>query len=138
VLRLLEALRIYGANHHGELPHQLADVTEVPVPDDPITGAAFGYRREGEKAFLEGPMFRDVPLNYEITMIDPSSHSMIGGRRIPDPRKRPERPGSAGKGIADRMRQPWRFRLRSLFIVTTFLAIGLGMIAWLDRAWIGM
>ena len=37
---------------------------------------------------------------------------------------------------------PWircrcRFRLRSLFIATTFLAVVQGMIAWLDRAWIG-
>jgi hypothetical protein len=32
---------------------------------------------------------------------------------------------------------PVRFTLRTLFIVTTFLAIVLGMIAWLDRAWIG-
>jgi hypothetical protein len=31
---------------------------------------------------------------------------------------------------------PWRFTLRSLFIVTTFLAVALEMIAWLDRAWI--
>jgi hypothetical protein len=36
-----------------------------------------------------------------------------------------------------RTRWPWRFTLRSLFITTTFLAIVLGMIAWLDRAWIG-
>jgi hypothetical protein len=33
--------------------------------------------------------------------------------------------------------QPWRFTLRHLFIMTTFLAVLLGMIAWLDRAWIG-
>jgi hypothetical protein len=26
---------------------------------------------------------------------------------------------------------------RSLFIATTFLGVVLGMIAWLDRAWIG-
>jgi hypothetical protein len=32
---------------------------------------------------------------------------------------------------------PWRFNLCSLFIATTFLAVVLGMIAWLDRAWIG-
>jgi hypothetical protein len=32
---------------------------------------------------------------------------------------------------------PWRFTLRSLFVLTTFLAVVLGMIAWLDRAWIG-
>jgi hypothetical protein len=30
-----------------------------------------------------------------------------------------------------------RFSLRSLFIATTFPAVVLGMIAWLDRAWIG-
>jgi hypothetical protein len=36
-----------------------------------------------------------------------------------------------------RLRWPWRFTLRSLFVVTTFLAAVLGMIAWLDRAWIG-
>jgi hypothetical protein len=34
-------------------------------------------------------------------------------------------------------RVKYRFGLRSLFIVTTFLAVVLGMIAWLDRAWIG-
>jgi hypothetical protein len=32
---------------------------------------------------------------------------------------------------------PWRFTLRSMFALTTFLAVVLGMIAWLDRAWIG-
>jgi hypothetical protein len=36
-----------------------------------------------------------------------------------------------------RLRLPWRFTLRTLFIVTTFLAVVLGMIAWLDQAWIG-
>jgi hypothetical protein len=32
-----------------------------------------------------------------------------------------------------RLRWPWRFTLRGLFIATTFLAIVLGMIAWLDQ-----
>ena len=36
-----------------------------------------------------------------------------------------------------RLRWPLRFNLRSLFIATTLLAVVLGMIAWLDRAWIG-
>ena len=36
-----------------------------------------------------------------------------------------------------RIESPSRFSLRSLFIATTFLAVVLGMIAWLDRAWIG-
>ena len=35
------------------------------------------------------------------------------------------------------LRWPPRFTIRSLFITTTFLAVVLGMIAWLDRAWIG-
>jgi hypothetical protein len=35
------------------------------------------------------------------------------------------------------LRWPWRFTLRNLFVATTFLAVVLGMIAWLDRAWIG-
>jgi hypothetical protein len=39
--------------------------------------------------------------------------------------------------IAFQLRWPPQFTLRSLFIVTTFLAVVLGMIAWLDRAWIG-
>ncbi len=34
-------------------------------------------------------------------------------------------------------RWPLQFSLRQLFIATTFLAIVLGMIAWLDRAWLG-
>ena len=39
--------------------------------------------------------------------------------------------------MAFQIRWPLRFTLRSLFIATTFLAVALGMIAWLDRAWIG-
>jgi hypothetical protein len=39
--------------------------------------------------------------------------------------------------ILCRPRWPLRFRLRTMLIATTFLAIVLGMIAWLDRAWIG-
>jgi hypothetical protein len=38
--------------------------------------------------------------------------------------------------MAFQLRWPLRFTLRSLFIATTFLAVVLGMIAWLDRAWI--
>ena len=31
----------------------------------------------------------------------------------------------------------WRFTLYNMFVATTVLAMALGMIAWLDRAWIG-
>jgi hypothetical protein len=39
--------------------------------------------------------------------------------------------------MAFRITWPSRFTLRSLFIATTFLAVVLGTIAWLDPAWIG-
>jgi hypothetical protein len=44
---------------------------------------------------------------------------------------------SGSLAMAFQLRWPWRFTLRSLFIATTFLAVVLGMIAWLDRSWIG-
>jgi hypothetical protein len=68
VLRVLEALRIYGARHNGQLPKRLEDVTAVPIPNDPVTGLPFVYLFNGEKALLQGPTLRNDPLNYEITM----------------------------------------------------------------------
>jgi hypothetical protein len=54
-LQVLEALRIYAASHDGRLPEKLTDITEVPIPPDPTRDEPFGYRREGDKAFLESP-----------------------------------------------------------------------------------
>ena len=34
------------------------------------------------------------------------------------------------------LRWPWRFTLRHVFVLTTFLALVLGMIAWLNPAWL--
>ena len=68
ILRILESLRIYAANHEGHLPQQLSDITEVPIPDDPVTGQPFEYKLEGDRALLQGPTLMLVPLNYEITM----------------------------------------------------------------------
>jgi hypothetical protein len=68
VLRIFEALRIYGASHVGKLPKQLNDITEVPIPLDPVTGKSFEYRLEGATAFLQGPTPPGAPLQYEITM----------------------------------------------------------------------
>jgi hypothetical protein len=39
--------------------------------------------------------------------------------------------------MAFQLRWPVRVTLRSLFIATNFFAVVLGMIAWLDRPWIG-
>jgi hypothetical protein len=68
ILRVFEALRIYAAAHDGALPEKLADITEVPVPVDPVTGQPFEYAREGNKARLHGATLANVREDYEITM----------------------------------------------------------------------
>ena len=67
--RVIEALRIFGARHQGQLPERLEDITDLPVPSDPVTGRSFIYLRDGETAILRGPALRDIPLNYEIEMV---------------------------------------------------------------------
>jgi len=68
VLRIFEALRIYGASHAGKLPEHLSDITEVPIPLDPVTGKPFDYRLNEGIASLQGPKLREQMLHYEITM----------------------------------------------------------------------
>ncbi len=55
VLRCVEAVRLYAAAHGGKLPASLADVKEVPVPVDPVTGKPFGYKLADGKATLTSP-----------------------------------------------------------------------------------
>jgi hypothetical protein len=55
LLRTIEAIRIYGAAHQGQLPDKLSAVTEVPVPTDPVTGNAFEYQLRGDVATLKAP-----------------------------------------------------------------------------------
>jgi hypothetical protein len=72
ILRCVEAIRMYAADHEGKLPGSLAEITAVPVPPDPFNGKAFHYAPAGGKAILESP----VPpnggakdgLRYEITL----------------------------------------------------------------------
>jgi hypothetical protein len=52
-LQVLEALRIYGAAHNSQLPENLNDITEVPIPCDPFTDEPFVYHRNGDTAVLE-------------------------------------------------------------------------------------
>ncbi len=72
MLRCVEAIRMYAADHGGKLPASLADVTAVPVPEDPIHGRAFRYEVHGKSAVLEGPVPPDGGardgLRYEITL----------------------------------------------------------------------
>lgn len=73
-LRIVEALRIYAAAHGGRLPDTLADVTEVPIPPDLVTGKPFEYKREADRATLTGPPpSGEQPhsgnvVNYELTI----------------------------------------------------------------------
>jgi hypothetical protein len=71
-LRCVEALRLYAAGHDSRLPVALADVTEVPVPPDPVTGRPFDYQVTGDRATLAAPVLPgDRPgqaLTYEITL----------------------------------------------------------------------
>ena len=50
-LRAVEAIRLYAAIH-GRLPTALSEITEVPVPVNPATGAAFAYVSDGATATL--------------------------------------------------------------------------------------
>jgi hypothetical protein len=72
-LRCVEALRLYAAAHDGKLPPALADVKEVPIPLDPMTGKPFDYKVEGDTATLSAaapagdPTPEQNRLVYELT-----------------------------------------------------------------------
>jgi len=72
MLRVVEALRLYAAAHNGRLPETLEAITEVPIPVDPLMGAAFDYRLEGETAHLKSLAPRLNPdTRFEITISKP-------------------------------------------------------------------
>ncbi len=52
-LRCLEAIRLHAASHSGQLPERLEDITEVPVPPNPLTGQPFRYRAEERYVILD-------------------------------------------------------------------------------------
>lgn len=69
VLRIVEALRLYAARHDGRLPGKLSDVTEVPIPINPLTGKVFGYKLDGKTAVLDADDPRiDRNRRYRITI----------------------------------------------------------------------
>jgi hypothetical protein len=53
LLRHVEALRMYAAQHDGHLPENLCDCP-VPLPVDPFTGKPFLYKLEGNTAHVRG------------------------------------------------------------------------------------
>jgi hypothetical protein len=57
LLRTIEALRMFAADHSGRLPGSLAEITSVPIPEDPVTGKDFLYDRvDARNARLEAPV----------------------------------------------------------------------------------
>jgi hypothetical protein len=57
MLRTIEAIRMFVAEHSGQFPGSLAKITSVPIPADPVTGKAFIYRRiDARNARLEAPV----------------------------------------------------------------------------------
>ncbi len=73
LLRHVEALRLYAAEHDGKLPANLSEIT-VPLPPDPFTGKPFHFRLDGPTAHLRGTppagLEKDAAWNihYEITI----------------------------------------------------------------------
>jgi hypothetical protein len=73
-LRCVEAVRLHAAAHDGKPPAALSEVTEVPIPGDPITGKPFEYRVNGDTFTLSaGPPAGEAPtpytvLTYEVTL----------------------------------------------------------------------
>jgi hypothetical protein len=67
LLRCVEALRIYAAEHDGKLPAKLEDI-DLPLPVDPATGKSFSYKLEGDTAHLDGARLMIYQVRYEVTM----------------------------------------------------------------------
>jgi hypothetical protein len=73
LLRHVEALRLYAAEHDGTLPARLCDVP-VPLPVDPFTGKPFRYEVIGNTAHLRGTppagleKERGFNMHYEVTL----------------------------------------------------------------------
>ncbi len=72
MLQCVEAIRSFAASHAGQLPQNLAEITEVSVPKDPLCGAAFRYQRTGATAVLESTVSpggqKSDELRYQITV----------------------------------------------------------------------
>jgi hypothetical protein len=73
MLRHIEALRMYAAEHDGKFPEKLSEIA-VPLPVDPFSGKPFNYKLEGSAAHLQGTPPPDAKsiaaynLHYEVTI----------------------------------------------------------------------
>lgn len=73
LLRHVEAIRMYAAEHDGKLPEKLDDI-QLPLPTDPFTGKPFRYSLEKGTAHIRGTppagyeRIAAYNLHYEITL----------------------------------------------------------------------
>ncbi len=75
-LQAIEAIRMHAAASDGQLPARLADVTVVPVPNDPLTGQPFAYKLDPRSqtatldvaAPLSSPAYRRDARRYTIRL----------------------------------------------------------------------
>jgi hypothetical protein len=67
LLRHIEAIRLYLAEHKSSFPTNLSDLT-LPLPVDPFTGKPFRYERTGKTAHLRGspPAAEQNNANYNV------------------------------------------------------------------------
>ena len=72
LLRVLEALRLHGAEKSGHLPATLAELA-VPAPDDPMTGKPFEYQLREGVALISGPPALGIPFQYEVRLATPDA-----------------------------------------------------------------
>src|SRR5262249_26478943 len=66
LLRCVEALRMYAAQHYGKLPAEVNGL-HLPLPVHPATGKPFSYKLEGKTAHLHGEPL-GVLVRYEVTI----------------------------------------------------------------------
>jgi hypothetical protein len=73
LLRCVEAVRLYAAEHDGKLPAKLSEIS-LPLPIDPVTGKPFAYQLDGKTATIQGTAPRSVGktpgvrVRYEVTI----------------------------------------------------------------------
>jgi hypothetical protein len=66
-LRIVEAIRMYLAEHN-RLPANLAEIKQVPIPDDPATGTPFEFRFADGEITLRSSLTYRAGVNYRITV----------------------------------------------------------------------
>lgn len=71
-LQCIEALRLYAAVRKGKFPTALTEITNIPIPDDPVNKKPFVYSSTGYKAVLEAPAPKGATakdaMRYQLTL----------------------------------------------------------------------